>query len=407
MMSDFVELVRKSGLIGDDQLRAALTQFGNQPQTPLELARYLMRSSLLTKWQCQQLLDGRYRGFVLGKYKLLDQLGRGGMSMVFVAEHMGMQRKVALKMLPKSRTQVGSFVERFRREARASAALNHPNIVRAYDFDCQDDIYYLVMELVEGENLRELVAHEHPLPVPRVARLLTEAAQGLQYAHECGFVHRDIKPANILIDTADKAKILDLGLAMWADSDQSSVTLANDERMLGTADYLAPEQALNSHDVDSRADIYALGGTLFYTLTGQPPYPHGSIAQKIAQHQSATPPDPRTRRADCPPELARLCLLMLQKAPEARIQSAGEVAERLRASLDLGRQGEQAANETDFDWSRLGVNETIQDTAVVRPRSRAAGKRRRRNQIPWWMWVSMAGLLLAAAWLWQLMQRIP
>lgn len=423
-MSEFFERLRSSGLVDDAQLHAALAHVGSPTPDPRPLARYLIRHSLLTKWQCQQVLEGRYKGFFLGKYKLLEPLGRGGMSMVYVAEHVSMQRKVALKLLPKNRTQDGSFVERFRREARSSAALNHPHIVRAYDFDVHDQTFYLVMELVDGQNLQELVKAEHPLTCPRIAGLIAQAAFGLQHAHDRGFVHRDVKPANVLVDKSDQVKILDLGLAMGEYPDQASLTLENDERLLGTADYLAPEQALDCHAVDHRADIYALGGTLFYALTGQPPYPDGSIAQKIAQHQSAAPPDPREFRTDCPERLAELCLHMMQKSPAARVGSAREVAEILRevqAASDSENQGAAASAPKDnlifgdridestaeFDPSDESLADdgvhTIQTAVRIIPHSTTQTSRltRRRHRIPWWLWLSMLGLLSAAVWMWQ------
>ncbi len=424
-MNDFVDRIRKSSLVDSESLRQALKSFSGDRADKLEFARYLIRRDLLTKWQCQQILEGRYKGFFLGKYKLLETLGRGGMSMVYVAEHTGMQRKVAVKVLPKSRTNDASFLERFRREARALAALTHPQIVRAYDFDCHDDTYYLVMELVDGRSLRDLVTQEHPLNLLRIVELIAQAADGLQCAHDAGFVHRDVKPANILVDRQDQVKILDLGLAMLADAEQSSVTLVNNEKVLGTADYLAPEQALNSHDVDWRADIYALGGTLYFTLTALPPYPTGSIAQKIAQHQSAAVPDPRVIRSDCPTRLADLCIAMLQKSPQDRPKTATHVAKQLRVCLnatDSGKNSTRDPNDT-FDWSTVGDSNRVStiadklkidltpeltslDMAVGRESSRPGRRtlekrvfRRRRSLFPWWMWSSIVGLLLAAGWL--------
>ena len=313
----FLERVRKSQLVEAVKLDDALSKIAVEDMNAIKVARHLIREGLLTKWQCQQILDGRYKGFLLGKYKLLDQLGRGGMSMVFAAEHTGMRRKVAVKVLPKSRVNDASFLERFCLEAQASAALDHPNIVRAFDFDSQGDTYYLVMEHIEGGDLRDLVDENGPLSFDRAANYMIQAARGLAHAHQAGMVHRDIKPANLLIDKEGHVKLLDLGLALFSQREASSVTLAHDEKVLGTADYLAPEQALSSHHVDTRADIYALGGTLHFAITGQPPYPDGSIAQKIARHQNAAPPDPRDLRADCPDGLAKICIEMMQKDPSS------------------------------------------------------------------------------------------
>ncbi|MCS7017446.1 MAG: serine/threonine protein kinase, partial [Gemmatales bacterium] len=196
--------------------------------------------------------------FTIGKYKVLEKLGSGGMGQVFLCEHLLMRRRVAIKVLPTSKAQDPAGLERFYREARAIAAVDHPNLVRAYDIDQADNLHFLVMEYVDGVSLQELVKKVGPLPVLRACHYIYGAAVGLQHVHEIGLVHRDIKPGNILVDRNGLVKILDLGLARFF-HDADELTKKYDENILGTADYLSPEQAIDSHTVDIRADIYSLG----------------------------------------------------------------------------------------------------------------------------------------------------
>ena len=276
------------------------SQGGQLPEDAEPLAQHLVTSQLITRWQADNLLRGKYKGYFLGKFKLLGLLGSGGMSSVYLAEHTLMRRKQAVKVLPKKRVADASYLERFKLEALATAALDHPNIVRVYDIDNEGDIHYLVMEYVPGRDLQTIVASEGPLDFVDAARYVAQAARGLQHAHDAHLIHRDVKPANLLLDDHGSIKILDLGLALFARDGEASLTLLHNENVLGTADYLAPEQALSSHDVDSRADIYSLGCTLYFLLTGHPPFPEGTLAQRIAKHQSKMPPDIRVDRPNCP-----------------------------------------------------------------------------------------------------------
>jgi serine/threonine-protein kinase len=334
----FTELVRRSQLVEEDQLQHALQSYeqehgGSSPEDAGLLAEHLIAAGLLTRWHCDKLLDGKYKGFLLGKYRLLGHLGTGGMSSVYLAEHTLLHRQRAIKVLPRKRVTDTSFLARFHQEAEATARLNHPNIVRAYDLDHEGDIHYLVMEYVDGKDLQSIVLEEGLPPCATVAGYIAQAARGLQHAHENGLVHRDVKPANLLIDRSGVVKLLDLGLALFADDGRASLTLAYNENVLGTADYLAPEQAVSSHDVGPAADIYGLGCTLYFALTGHPPFPTGSLAQRIVFHQSRMPADIREDRPDCPPALCDICFRMLQKKPEDRFASAREVAEALEKWL--------------------------------------------------------------------------
>ncbi len=333
-VDSFLDLVRKSELVDRGQLNRVLLALKEEAHgEPIHdtdfVASRLVESGLVTRWQADRLLEGRYKGFFLAKYKLLGHLGTGGMSSVYLAEHALMHRRVAIKVLPKQRVNDSSYLARFRREAEAIAALDHRKIVRAYDIDNVNDIHYMVMEYVEGRDLQALVSDQGVLDYPQAADYIRQAAEGLEHAHQAGLIHRDIKPANLLLDSHKIVKVLDLGLARFTGEDRASLTVAYDENVLGTADYLAPEQAIDSHGVDARADLYSLGCSLYFVLTGRAPFPDGTLPQRLMMHQKSPPPDIRERRPDAPEDLIEICLRMMAKKPSARYQSAQEVADAL------------------------------------------------------------------------------
>ncbi|MFM8573333.1 MAG: protein kinase domain-containing protein [Pirellula sp.] len=302
-------------------------------EDPIAICKSFEDAGLLTRWQTEKILQGKYKGFFLGKHKLLGHIGSGGMSSVYLGEHIVLKHQRAVKVLPKSKLGKTSYLERFQREAKAIASLSHPNIVRAYDIDHEKDTHYIVMEYIEGVDLQILVKKHGPLPYPLVADYIAQAAHGLQHAHQQGLIHRDVKPANFLINTEGVIKVLDLGLALFQDENDSSLTMEYNDKVLGTADFLAPEQALNSHTVDNRADIYGLGCTMYFLLTGHPPFPEGSISSRIIKHQNTMPADIRVDRPDCPGELDGICVKMMQKDPKFRYQECSQVAQALEAWL--------------------------------------------------------------------------
>ena len=348
--NDLLDKLRKSKLVENDRLDEAVARIQREAGTVggddgPALAEKLVAAKIITSWQRDQLIEGHYKGFFLGdgKYKLLGLLGTGGMSRVYLAEHSKMQRLVAIKHLPPNRVKDSSYLARFYREAQAAARLDHKNIVRAYDIDHEKekDYHFLVMEYVEGRDLQTLVKDVGPIDYDTAAEYIRQAAEGLEHAHQAGLVHRDIKPANLLVDPRGVVKVLDMGLARWAEDDkQASLTIAHEENVLGTADYLAPEQARDSHTVDKRADIYSLGCTLYFLLTGHPPFPEGTLAQRIWKHQNQSPKSIYEERKDAPTALVDLCNRMMSKQPEARFQTAGEVSTMLGKWLESrGREG--------------------------------------------------------------------
>jgi serine/threonine protein kinase len=344
-----LELVRKSGVVEEPLLKAYLDKAdaeGKLPGTAVPAASALVRDGILTPFQAQQLLQGKWRRFVLGNYKVLGHLGSGGMGHVFLCEHRFMRRRAALKILPRSKASDPAALERFYREARAVAALDHPNIVRAYDIAQQDDLNFLAMEYVEGSDLDNLVKQSGPLDPASAADYISQAASGLQHAHEiAGLVHRDIKPANLIVDCQGTLKILDLGLARFFEDKENRLTIESDQNLLGTADYLAPEQALDSHGADIRADIYSLGATFYFCLTGRAPFGHASTVQKLIWHQTREPKSIESIRNDVPPAMLAVVQKMMTKEPSDRYQLPLEVIQALAPWCKAHQLSTQASRQ--------------------------------------------------------------
>lgn len=345
----FMALIKQSGLIEAEQLKKFWKDFqekGVNVQDAKSLSDEFVSRNLLTKWQVDKLLAGKHKGFFLGKYRLLSHLGSGGMSSVYLAEHVLMRRRVAIKVLPQARVDDTSYLQRFHREAQAVAALDHRNIVRAYDVDQEAKIHFLVMEYVAGKSLQDVVGLNGPLDFVTAAEYIRQAAEGLHHAHKANMVHRDIKPGNLLIDEKGVVKLLDMGLArFFGEKDEHSLTIQHDEKVLGTADYLAPEQALDSHTVDIRADIYSLGCTMYYLLTGHPPFPEGTMAQRLLAHQTKEPTPIREKRPDFPAGLEAIVHKMMMKKTVDRYQTAREVSQVLtKWLLDNGGAAWSAMN---------------------------------------------------------------
>jgi serine/threonine protein kinase len=316
--TEFLAVVEKSRLLKEDDLDRYRFQSAADPSPPDRVAKWMMMDGRLTQFQAGLLLAGKSRPFFLGQYKILSRLGNGSMGVVYLCEHEIMARKVAVKVLQRRRAQDVVALERFLREARAAAALDHPNVVRALDFGCENQLHYIVMEYIDGRSLKAQVLSEGALQPLKVAGYLRQAALGLQHAHAAGLIHRDVKPSNLMINRNGIVKLLDLGLARFEESD---VDLTQGKK-LGTLAYVAPEQATDSHAVDARADIYSLGVTFYLALTGRSPKPGNGIGD-------AVPPDLEdTINFD---RIMTVLRRMTAQAPAERYQSAAEVA----AEMDL------------------------------------------------------------------------
>lgn len=366
--NSFLNGVRQSGLIELDRLEGLLQEFrqsGIDCDDSRTLADAFIRRNQLTTWQAGKLLQGRHRGFLLGRYRLLSLLGAGEMSAVFLARHAVMERHVAIKVLPGNKVHDTSYLARFYREAKAVSSLNHPNIVRAFDVDKQIDgvneLHYLVMEFVEGQNLEKYVQERGQLSAAQAADVIRQAAAGLGHAHQAGMMHRDVKPQNFVMDIRGQVKLLDLGLAKFfkQETNEESLTLKHDEKVLGTADFLAPEQAVDSHNVDLRADIYSLGCTFYFALAGHAPFTEGTLVQRLLAHQTRKPTSMGTLRPDVPAGLIAILERMMAKKPADRYQSMAEVEEAL---------GRWLVVNADDKWKRSHANLVAEFAPAAQPK---------------------------------------
>jgi serine/threonine protein kinase len=250
----------------------------------------LASTGKLTAYQAESVCRGETSGLVFGDYLVLDKIGQGGMGVVLRAQHRRMNRVVAVKKLPTAALDSEDAVKRFYREVEAAARLMHTNIVTAFDASEHDGVHYLIMEYVEGQDLAAILQQRGPLPVEEAVGYIVQAAQGLEFAHKRGVVHRDIKPANLLLDTEGTVKILDMGLARIAadaGAGEAPDQLTTSGQVMGTCDYMAPEQAEDTHAVDHRADIYSLGCTLYRLLTGEPLYSGSTLMQVLLAHRES------------------------------------------------------------------------------------------------------------------------
>jgi serine/threonine-protein kinase len=345
-----VEAVRRCRLLSPPQLDELTRGLSGRFADARALARELLQRGWLTAYQVNQLLLGRGADLQIGQYLVLERLGEGGTGQVFKARHQNMNRVVALKVIRRELLADAEVVQRFYREIQVISKLAHPSVVHAYDAGPIGRAHVLVMEYVEGTDLDRLVKQSGPLPVAQASDYIRQAAVGLQHIHGRNLVHRDIKPSNLLVSgvaanekPAQQVKILDLGLARLQrggkDGDATSVFTPTGAVMIGTPNYLAPEQAIDFHAADIRSDIYGLGCTFYYLLTGQPPFPGGSLAEKLLKHQQKEPPPVEQLRPDVPPALAVVLRRMLAKRPEDRYQTPGELA----GALEPFARGPEAA----------------------------------------------------------------
>ena len=325
-LEQFVKQLADSGVITPGKLENFIPPKA-APKDAQELARQLVQSKCLTKFQAQEIYSGRAKSLILGNYTILDKIGEGGMGQVFKAEHRRMHRLVAIKMLPRNLMKDAVTVARFQREVEAAAKLSHQNIVAAYDADEANGVHFLAMEYVEGSDLAALVRKDGPFRVAKAANFILQAAKGLEFAHAEGIVHRDIKPSNLLLDKKGVIKILDMGLARIDSGGDvgKQAELTGTGAVMGTVDYMAPEQALSTHHADARADIYSLGCTLYHLLTGKATYDGETVAAKLLAHHTQPIPELHQQRDDVPEQLEAVFKKMVAKKVEDRYQSMREV----------------------------------------------------------------------------------
>jgi serine/threonine protein kinase len=363
----FLQYLRRSRLLSGQELADIVARLPEGDRATV-VARALIDQGLLTRFQARRLLAGKFKRLVLGQYRLLDLLGRGGMGRVFKAVHATMERTVAIKVVSPSLLKDPLALALFRREVRAAAQLHHPHIVTAFDADETKGMHYLVMEYVQGPSLHHLVKEQGPPPLDLTCQLIRQAAQALQYAHEKGMVHRDIKPANLLIAQlagwgkregqaggkkwtlppvqSPMLKVVDFGLARVRRGERAKWTetiLAKTGNVLGTLDYISPEQANNVHSADIRSDLYSLGCTFYYALTGQAPFPNCAPLEKLAKHLMEQPQPVQALRPEVPAAVAEIVQKLMAKDRNQRFQTPAELVQALSPRCGPGSRHEAPA----------------------------------------------------------------
>jgi formylglycine-generating enzyme required for sulfatase activity/tRNA A-37 threonylcarbamoyl transferase component Bud32 len=324
----FLDALRASRLLADEQIRDITGWIEqNRPDVPA-LAKEINRRGWLTVYQIKEIARGRGAGLILGNFIIQDLLGEGGMGRVFKAHNTRLGRDEALKVIRADKLKSESAQSRFTLEMQALGKVKHPNVVTAFDAGPMADLHFVSMEFIDGFDLTRMVRDRGPMPFPLACEYIRQAALGLQHASELGMVHRDIKPSNILVSRDGKqVKLVDLGLARLNEPVQQGANRVTQEGfVIGTPDFLAPEQARNPGGVDIRADIYALGSTLFFCLTGRVPYDGAGATEKLLKHCTEPPPNLIPHRPDCPPQLEQLIHWCMAKAPEHRPQTPLQLA---------------------------------------------------------------------------------
>ena len=338
---EFLHYLSASKLLNPAELETFLADHPGLDNGDLQpLIDTFLKEGLLNPYQVERLLAGQTFGLVLGNYRIVDRIGSGGMGVVYKAEHVHMKRVVALKVLVAEDDRESVFLQRFYGEMQAMAVLRHPNIVLAFDagevnvpHDFSKVLRYLVMEFVAGKDLEQHVIDHGPMPPQRACDLVRQAASGLRHAFEHGLVHRDIKPSNLFLTGQDEVKILDFGLARLC---RRRCTEAHS--MLGTIDYMAPEQARDARSVDIRADIYALGGVLYWLLSGHTPFQGDRPAiEELLARQYESPVPLRRHCPDLPLELEAIVCQMMARDPDDRYPTPLAVISALNEYLEQDR----------------------------------------------------------------------
>jgi serine/threonine protein kinase len=345
--SGFRKSALASGLLTPEEIDAGIAKLcADNGLEPAEVNDELLAAKLielgnLNRWQVEQLRAGRSK-FNLGPYQVIDSIGQGGMGQVFKAEHTVMGRLVAVKVLPRYKS-TPEAEKSFMREIRNQAQLDHHHLVRAYDAGHDGSVNYLVTEYVPGIDLRRFIRRHGRLTMAAAASVVSQAAHGLEHAHSRGLIHRDVKPGNLLVTPEGVVKVSDLGLAGTFNLDGEAQNLG--EKIVGTADYLAPEQITAPQLLGPPTDVYSLGCTLYYAVTGKVPFPGGNAASKVRAHCQTEPIDPRRLNPELDDDFVEVIAAMMVKSPPQRMQTMGEVVRRLARWADQHAIAHAAATD--------------------------------------------------------------
>ncbi len=346
----FLKAVRRSGLFNQPQLEAVMAAVPpGQRTTAKALADYMVRYGWLSRYQAKKLLQGAAIGLLLGPYQVLAPIGKGGMGVVYLARDRRNNQLTALKVLAPHKAE-GRMLARFQREMEISQKVNHPHIALTYEVGKYHGAYFIAMEYIPGKNLFHLVTGEGPLRTPRAARLFAEVASGLDHAHERGLIHRDLKPSNLIVTPHDHAKVLDLGLALiQGEKVLDALVVGGQGYIVGSMDYIAPEQTTDPTKVDRRCDVYGLGCVLYFAVSGKPPFPGGTNADKIHCHRTQEPVPLLHLNPDLPPAFVQIVRKMTAKDPDRRYPTAKAVESDLRAWA-AGEPVQPLDNPDDADF---------------------------------------------------------
>lgn len=425
----FLAAVRRSGLLPPGRVDALVTDVPKAlSHNPEKLGEYLVERGVLTHFQVSKLKQGTWQGLVLGPYHILSPLGKGGMGTVYLAHDTrrpkGRHGLIALKVLPPKRArEEDRMLARFVREMDLAQRVKHIHLTKTYEAGDIGGIHYIAMEYIRGQSLRRLVADHGPLTVSRAARLFAEVADGLSSAHEQGLVHRDLKPANIMVTPNGHAKILDMGLALAVDEElPKDKTIAGGQGyVVGTMDYIAPEQVDNPTGVDARADLYALGCTIYFAVTGQPPFPGGTSIEKMRRHRRQLAPPLADLNPTIPADFSRIVERLMEKSPDSRYRTAAAVRDALRpwaahepdSPMDVDPEQSEAEIVQEVERTQKDPGEFFESVPVVVFADKGKRSKRRREReeedsgeesndedrrvekpLPTWLWLVPAAIVL-------------
>jgi serine/threonine protein kinase len=390
----FLRAILRSGLLNRDQLQAALKDVPREQRDDAQaLADHLIRTGKLSRFQASKLLKGMGLGLVLGPFQLLTPIGRGGMGTVFLARDARTRQLVALKVLPPRRARLEErTLARFRREMVMSQKVTHPHLAWTYEVGDVRGVHYIAMEFIPGKSLSRVVGEEGPLPLARAARLMVEVARALAHVHQQGLIHRDIKPSNIQVTPKHHAKVLDLGLAIFqGEVVEDHMVVGGRGYIVGTMDYISPEQTTDPCKVDARSDLYSLGCTLYFALTGQRPFPGGTSIEKVQRHRAEEPTPIETLRPDLPAEFVRLLNSLMSKDPAQRPASAREAADALSvwAREDPPEPPDPDPSEVVELAGELPALGSSEFSAISLPELEIAHLLPRRRSLPNWLFVAL------------------